>query len=31
MSVFKMRRLVAWHGTTLTIPSRNALETYARC
>lgn len=31
MTVFKTRRLIAWHGTTLTIPSRMALETFARC
>jgi CRP/FNR family transcriptional regulator, cyclic AMP receptor protein len=31
LSVFKTRRLVAFHGATLTIPSRNALESYARC
>jgi CRP/FNR family transcriptional regulator len=30
LSVFKNRRLVAQHGCTITIPSRNALETYAR-
>ena len=31
MSVFTHRRLVARHGATLTIPSRLALESYARC
>jgi CRP/FNR family transcriptional regulator, cyclic AMP receptor protein len=31
LSVFKNRRLVACHGTTLTIPSRMALESFARC
>lgn len=31
LSVFKTRRLVAFHGATLTIPSRMALESYARC
>ncbi len=30
LTVFKNRRLVAVHGSTLTIPSRNALESYAR-
>jgi len=30
LSVFKNRHLVAQHGSTLTIPSRMALETYAR-
>ena len=30
LSVFKNRRLVAQHGCTLTIPSRMALESYAR-
>ena len=30
LSVFKNRRLVAQHGCTLTIPSRVALESYAR-
>jgi CRP/FNR family transcriptional regulator, cyclic AMP receptor protein len=30
LSIFKNRRLVAQHGCTLTIPSRNALEHYAR-
>ena len=30
LSVFKHRRLVAMHGSMLTIPSRNALESYAR-
>lgn len=29
LSVFKHRRLVSQHGSTLTIPSRNALESYA--
>lgn len=31
LSVFKNRRLVACHGATLTIPSRVALEDFARC
>jgi CRP/FNR family transcriptional regulator len=31
MTVFKTRRLVACHGATFTIPSRPALEVYARC
>jgi CRP/FNR family transcriptional regulator len=31
LSVFKSRHLVAFHGSTLTIPSRTALETYAGC
>lgn len=31
LSTFKNRRLVACHGTTLTITSRMALETFARC
>jgi CRP/FNR family transcriptional regulator len=31
MTTFKMRRLVACHGTSFTIPSRTALESYARC
>jgi CRP/FNR family transcriptional regulator, cyclic AMP receptor protein len=30
LSVFKNRRLVAQHGCTLEIPSRDALESYAR-
>jgi CRP/FNR family transcriptional regulator, cyclic AMP receptor protein len=30
LSVFKNRRLVAQHGCTITIPSRDALESYAR-
>jgi len=30
LSIFKNRHLVAQHGCTLTIPSRNALEHYAR-
>jgi CRP/FNR family transcriptional regulator, cyclic AMP receptor protein len=30
LSVFKNRQLVAQHGCTITIPSRNALESYAR-
>jgi len=30
LTVFKNRRLVAVHGSTLTIPSRHALESYAR-
>jgi CRP/FNR family transcriptional regulator, cyclic AMP receptor protein len=30
LTVFKNRRLVAVHGSTLTIPSRNALENVAR-
>lgn len=29
LSVFKSRHLVAFHGSTLTIPSRTALENYA--
>jgi CRP/FNR family transcriptional regulator, cyclic AMP receptor protein len=31
LSIFKTRRLVACKGATLTIPSRMALESYARC
>lgn len=31
LSVFKTRRLVAFNGATLTIPSRGALESFARC
>ena len=31
MSTFKHRRLVACHGATLTIPSRVALQSFARC
>jgi CRP/FNR family transcriptional regulator len=31
LGVFKTRHLVAFHGATLTIPSRVALESYARC
>jgi CRP/FNR family transcriptional regulator, cyclic AMP receptor protein len=30
LSVFKNQKLVAQHGCTITIPSRNALEIYAR-
>jgi CRP/FNR family transcriptional regulator, cyclic AMP receptor protein len=30
LSIFKNRRLVAQHGCTITIPSRMALEVYAR-
>jgi CRP/FNR family transcriptional regulator, cyclic AMP receptor protein len=30
LSIFKNRRLVAQHGCTITIPSRMALESYAR-
>ena len=30
LSIFKNRHLVAQHGCTLTIPSRMALESYAR-
>jgi hypothetical protein len=31
MSAFKSRRLVAFSGSTLTIPSKSALESYAHC
>lgn len=31
LSVFKSRRLVAFHGSTLTIPSKAALESFAHC
>jgi CRP/FNR family transcriptional regulator len=31
LSVFKSRHLVAFHGSTLTIPSKAALENFARC
>jgi CRP/FNR family transcriptional regulator len=31
LSVFKTRRLVNFNGSTLTIPNRTALESYARC
>jgi CRP/FNR family transcriptional regulator len=30
LSTFKLRRLVAFNGSTLTIPNRRALESYAR-
>ena len=29
LSVFKHRQLISQHGCTVTIPSRNALESYA--
>jgi CRP/FNR family transcriptional regulator len=31
LGVFKTRQLVSFHGATLTIPSRVALENYAHC
>jgi CRP/FNR family transcriptional regulator len=31
LGVFKSRHLVAFHGSTLTIPSKAALESYAHC
>jgi len=31
LGVFKSRHLIAFQGSTLTIPSRAALETYANC
>jgi CRP/FNR family transcriptional regulator len=31
LSAFKTRRLVAFNGSTLTIPNRMALQSYARC
>ncbi|MGC1463614.1 MAG: Crp/Fnr family transcriptional regulator [Terracidiphilus sp.] len=31
LSVFKSRHLVAFHGSTLTIPSKTALENFAHC
>ncbi|MGA3049016.1 MAG: Crp/Fnr family transcriptional regulator [Terracidiphilus sp.] len=31
LSIFKSRQLVAFNGSTLTIPSKIALETYAHC
>jgi CRP/FNR family transcriptional regulator len=31
LSIFKNRRLVAQHGSTLTIPSRMALESFTHC
>jgi CRP/FNR family transcriptional regulator len=31
LSVFKSRQLVAFHGSTLTIPSKTALENFAHC
>lgn len=31
LTTFKMRGLVAMNGSTLTIPNRSALESYARC
>jgi len=31
LSTFKLRRLVAWNGSMITIPNRRALESYARC
>ena len=31
LSIFKSRQLVAFHGSTLTIPSKTALESYAGC
>jgi len=31
MTTFKLRRLVACHGTSFTISDRTALESYARC
>jgi CRP/FNR family transcriptional regulator len=31
LGVFKTRRLVSFHGSTLVIPSRQALESFAHC
>jgi CRP/FNR family transcriptional regulator len=31
LSEFKSRRLIAFHGSTLTIPNKIALESYAHC
>jgi CRP/FNR family transcriptional regulator len=31
LSVFKTRRLVSFHGSTLVIPNRQALESFAHC
>jgi CRP/FNR family transcriptional regulator len=31
LSNFRSRKLVAFHGSSLTIPSRSALESFARC
>jgi CRP/FNR family transcriptional regulator len=31
LSVFKTRRLVAFNGSTLTIPNKTALASYAGC
>jgi CRP/FNR family cyclic AMP-dependent transcriptional regulator len=31
LSIFKSRQLVAFHGSTLTIPNKLALESYAHC
>jgi len=31
LSDFRSRKLVAFHGSSLTIPSRSALESFARC
>jgi len=31
LSEFKSRRLIAFHGSTLTIPNKTALESYAHC
>jgi len=30
LSIFRSRRLISFHGSTLTIPNRTALERYAR-
>jgi CRP/FNR family transcriptional regulator len=31
LSIFKTRRLVSFHGSTLVIPNRQALESFAHC
>jgi CRP/FNR family transcriptional regulator, cyclic AMP receptor protein len=31
LTTFKNRRLVSFHGSTLTIPNKNALASFARC
>jgi CRP/FNR family transcriptional regulator len=31
LSIFKTRRLVSFHGSTLVIPNRRALESFAHC
>jgi CRP/FNR family transcriptional regulator len=31
LSAFRSRHLIAYHGSTLSIPDKSALETYSRC